>query len=104
MTPLVGRAEELDLLLRRWSQARDGEGQVVLLPGKPGIGMGGVGTHRKRLGIDPRTQICREATKFLGALQICGKLIPVPVIGPHIDGPMKILRAPNLHRIYGGDI
>jgi hypothetical protein len=75
MTPLVGRAEELDLLLRRWSQARDGEGQVVLLPGKPGIGMGGVGTHRKRLGIDPRTQICREATKFLGALQICGKLI-----------------------------
>jgi class 3 adenylate cyclase/tetratricopeptide (TPR) repeat protein len=38
MTPLVGREEELDLLLRRWSQARDGEGQVVLLSGEPGIG------------------------------------------------------------------
>jgi class 3 adenylate cyclase/tetratricopeptide (TPR) repeat protein len=38
LTPLVGRAEELDLLLRRWSQARDGEGQVVLLSGEPGIG------------------------------------------------------------------
>ena len=38
LTPLVGRNEELDLLLRRWSQARDGEGQVVLLSGEPGIG------------------------------------------------------------------
>jgi class 3 adenylate cyclase/tetratricopeptide (TPR) repeat protein len=38
LTPLVGRVEELDLLLRRWSQAKDGEGQVVLLSGEPGIG------------------------------------------------------------------
>src|SRR4051794_30997101 len=38
MTPLVGRDEELDLLLRRWSQANDSEGQVVLLSGEPGIG------------------------------------------------------------------
>ena len=38
LTPLVGREEELDLLLRRWSQAQDGEGQVVLLSGEPGIG------------------------------------------------------------------
>ena len=34
----MGREEELDLLLRRWSQAKDGEGQVVLLSGEPGIG------------------------------------------------------------------
>jgi class 3 adenylate cyclase/DNA-binding winged helix-turn-helix (wHTH) protein/tetratricopeptide (TPR) repeat protein len=38
LTPLVGREEELDLLLRRWSQAEDGEGQIVLLSGEPGIG------------------------------------------------------------------
>jgi tetratricopeptide (TPR) repeat protein len=38
LTPLVGRGEELHLLLRRWSQAKDGEGQVVLLSGEPGIG------------------------------------------------------------------
>jgi class 3 adenylate cyclase len=38
LTPLVGREEELDLLLRRWSQTKDGEGQVVLLSGEPGIG------------------------------------------------------------------
>jgi class 3 adenylate cyclase/predicted ATPase len=38
LTPLVGRDGELALLLRRWEQARDGEGQAVLLSGEPGIG------------------------------------------------------------------
>jgi class 3 adenylate cyclase len=38
LTELVGREEELDLLLRRWSKAKAGEGQVVLLSGEPGIG------------------------------------------------------------------
>jgi class 3 adenylate cyclase len=38
LTPLVGREEEIALLLRRWRQAADGEGQVVLLSGEPGIG------------------------------------------------------------------
>jgi len=37
-TPLVGRDEELELLLRRWSQAKTGEGRVVLISGEPGIG------------------------------------------------------------------
>jgi hypothetical protein len=36
--PLVGRDEEVDLLLRRWQQAKDGEGRVMLLSGEPGIG------------------------------------------------------------------
>jgi class 3 adenylate cyclase/predicted ATPase len=38
LTALVGREEELDLLLRRWSRAKRGEGQVVLLSGEAGIG------------------------------------------------------------------
>ena len=38
LTPLVGREQELGLLLERWQLARDGEGQVVLLSGEPGIG------------------------------------------------------------------
>jgi class 3 adenylate cyclase/tetratricopeptide (TPR) repeat protein len=38
LTELVGREEELELLLRRWSRAESGEGQVVLLAGEPGIG------------------------------------------------------------------
>src|SRR5215470_1756031 len=37
-TPLIGRDEEIDLLLRRWEQAKGGDGQVVLISGEPGIG------------------------------------------------------------------
>jgi predicted ATPase len=38
LTNLVGREEELELLLRRWSRAKTGEGQVVLLSGEADIG------------------------------------------------------------------
>ena len=38
LTELVGREEELELLLRRWSKVKTGEGQVVLLSGEAGIG------------------------------------------------------------------
>ena len=38
LTALVGREEESELLLRRWSKAKTGEGQVVLLSGEGGIG------------------------------------------------------------------
>ena len=38
VTPMVGREQELGLLLDRWQQAQEGEGQVVLLSGEPGIG------------------------------------------------------------------
>lgn len=38
VAPLLGRDEELELLLRRWELATSGEGQVVLLGGEPGIG------------------------------------------------------------------
>jgi len=38
LTALVGREEELELLLRRWLKAKTGEGQVVLLSGEAGIG------------------------------------------------------------------
>jgi len=38
MTALVGREEELELLLRHWARAKTGEGQAVLLSGEAGIG------------------------------------------------------------------
>ena len=38
LTALVGREEELELLVRRWSRAKTGEGQAVLLSGEAGIG------------------------------------------------------------------
>ena len=37
-TPLVGRDEEMALLMRHWEQAKAGEGQIVLVCGEPGIG------------------------------------------------------------------
>jgi predicted ATPase/class 3 adenylate cyclase len=38
LSPLVGRNEEIDLLLRRWGRAKAGDGQVVLVSGEPGLG------------------------------------------------------------------
>jgi class 3 adenylate cyclase len=38
LTPLVGREQEVGLLLERWAQAKDGRGQVVVLSGEAGIG------------------------------------------------------------------
>jgi class 3 adenylate cyclase len=50
LTPLVGRDLELGLLMDRWAHAREGEGQVVLLCGEPGIGKSRIlNTLRERL-------------------------------------------------------
>ena len=38
LTPMVGREEELAIVSRRWARTCEGEGQVVLLSGEPGIG------------------------------------------------------------------
>jgi class 3 adenylate cyclase len=38
LTPLVGREQEVGLLLERWNQVKEGQGQVVLLTGEGGIG------------------------------------------------------------------
>ena len=38
LSPLVGRDEDIDLLLRRWARAKTGDGQVVLVSGEPGFG------------------------------------------------------------------
>jgi class 3 adenylate cyclase len=38
LTPLVGRDEEIAMLMRRWERVRQGDGQLVLIVGEPGIG------------------------------------------------------------------
>jgi class 3 adenylate cyclase/tetratricopeptide (TPR) repeat protein len=56
--PLVGRGEEIDLLLRRWEQAKGGEGSVVLLTGEPGIGKSRIAeTVLERLSGEPHTRL-----------------------------------------------
>jgi class 3 adenylate cyclase/predicted ATPase len=58
LSELVGREEELELLLRRWSKAKSGEGQVVLLSGEPGIGKSRLtAALLERLATDPHTRL-----------------------------------------------
>jgi class 3 adenylate cyclase len=58
LTPLVGREEELDLLLRRWTRAKSGEGQVVLISGEPGIGKSRLAAaFHERLAGEPHTRL-----------------------------------------------
>ena len=58
LTELVGREEELELLLRRWSRAKTGEGQVVLLSGEPGIGKSRLtAALLERLASEPHTRL-----------------------------------------------
>ncbi len=59
LSPLVGRQEEIERLLRRWDQAKLGEGHVVLLSGEPGIGKSRIAESLLRSTLDgePHTRI-----------------------------------------------
>jgi class 3 adenylate cyclase len=58
LTDLVGREEEFELLLRRWSRAKSGEGQVLLLSGEAGIGKSRLtAALLERLAAEPHTRL-----------------------------------------------
>jgi class 3 adenylate cyclase len=58
LTTLVGREEELELLMRRWSRATTGEGQVVLLSGEAGIGKSRLtAALLERVATEPHTRL-----------------------------------------------
>ncbi len=58
LTDLVGREEEFELLLRRWSRAKTSEGQVVLLSGEAGIGKSRLtAAILERLASEPHTRL-----------------------------------------------
>jgi len=58
LSPLVGRDEEIDLLLRRWARAKAGDGQVVLVSGEPGLGKSRiVAALEERLHAEPHLRL-----------------------------------------------
>jgi class 3 adenylate cyclase/predicted ATPase len=58
LSPLVGRDEEIDLLLRRWLRAKLGNGQVVLVSGEPGLGKSRITVElEERLHTEPRLRL-----------------------------------------------
>ena len=65
LTPLVGRDVEIDLLLRRWEQVREGEGQVVLLSGEAGIGKSRITQAlRQRLSDEPHLRLRAQCLPY----------------------------------------
>src|SRR5438270_1058387 len=66
LTRLVGRDEEIDLLLRRWARAKTGAGQLVLISGGPGVGKSRMG--RGTAGVPPRRAAYPAALFLLASL------------------------------------
>ena len=65
LTPLVGRAEESELLARRWERAKAGAGQVVLLSGEAGIGKSRlVQVLRDQSAAEPQVSIICHCSPF----------------------------------------
>ena len=66
LTPLVGRESETTLLLERWEQVKDGQGQVILLSGEAGIGKSRlVQVLRDHVTDEPHTRLeCRSSPYY----------------------------------------
>src|SRR5262249_26360879 len=77
LTPLMGREQEIGLLLERWAQVKDGSGQVVLLSGEAGIG-------KSRLAQVLKGQVATEPQAWLTPCQ-CSPYHQYSALYPMID-------------------
>jgi class 3 adenylate cyclase len=58
LSPLIGRDEEIEVLLRRWARAKAGDGQVVLVSGEPGLGKSRLAASlEERLHVEPHLRL-----------------------------------------------
>jgi predicted ATPase/class 3 adenylate cyclase len=93
LTALVGREEELELLLRRWARAKTGEGQVVLLAGEAGIGKSRLtAALMERLGGEPTRlrYFCSPQHTDSALYPIIGQMERASGLG-HDDSPQERL-------------
>jgi DNA-binding winged helix-turn-helix (wHTH) protein len=91
LSPLVGRDDEIDLLFRRWTRAKVGEGQIMLVSGEAGIGKSRItAAFEERLHTEPhlrlrysarlitRTARCsRSSTNSVGRPGSCATILPL---------------------------
>ena len=66
LTPLVGRGDEMGMLMRRWERARRGDGQLVMIVGEPGLGKSRLlEEFHARLGDTPHTWVEWSCSQLL---------------------------------------
>jgi class 3 adenylate cyclase/predicted ATPase len=65
LSPLIGRDQEIDVLLRRWASAKAGDGQVVLVSGEPGLGKSRLtAAFQERLCAEPHTRLRYQCSPY----------------------------------------
>jgi class 3 adenylate cyclase len=83
LTPLVGREQEVGLLLERWQQTKEGQGQVVLLSGEGGIGKSRlIQVLKDHVSDERHTRIeCRSSPYFTNSA-----LYPITIVSQKFTG------------------
>jgi predicted ATPase len=96
-TPLVGRGDEIELLLRRWEQAKTGEGRAVLISGEPGIGKSRLtAALSEQIGTEPHTRL----RYFCSPHHQDSALYPYPTRRSVLRGSLTLATAGSLVRPF----
>ncbi len=108
MTPLVGREEELDILLRRWQRAAYAEGQMALISGEPGIGKSRL-IHALQESIvdEPHTPVRLQCSPFhtnSALYPMIDYLERAADLAPRDDHALKLKKLEALLRLSGDRI